>query len=176
MPLTPDHASILLKAELRALRAESPVTRSVIAAIPPDKGDFKPEAVAKSAFELAWHLVSAEHNFMKAAAEGSFEPAGSQRPESIRTSADIVEWYVANFARDAERLDQVSGEQLLASLDFRGIVKMSALAFVQLAHSHSIHHRGQLSMYLRPMGAKVPSIYGESFDSKQARLQAVPKP
>ena len=33
---------------------------------------------------------------------------------------------------------------------------------------HSIHHRGQLSMYLRPMGAKVPSIYGESYDSAQA--------
>jgi uncharacterized damage-inducible protein DinB len=35
--------------------------------------------------------------------------------------------------------------------------------------NHSIHHRGQLSMYLRPMGAKVPSIYGESYDSAQAR-------
>jgi uncharacterized damage-inducible protein DinB len=35
--------------------------------------------------------------------------------------------------------------------------------------SHSIHHRGQLSVYLRPMGAKVPAMYGESYDSAEAR-------
>jgi uncharacterized damage-inducible protein DinB len=37
---------------------------------------------------------------------------------------------------------------------------------------HSIHHRGQLSTYLRPAGAKVPAIYGESYDSKQAKAAA----
>ena len=36
----------------------------------------------------------------------------------------------------------------------------------------AIHHRGQLSSYLRPMGAKVPSIYGESYDSALARQSA----
>jgi uncharacterized damage-inducible protein DinB len=45
-----------------------------------------------------------------------------------------------------------------------------AIAFIQLALNHTVHHRGQLSMYLRPMGAKVPSIYGESYDATQARL------
>jgi uncharacterized damage-inducible protein DinB len=44
--------------------------------------------------------------------------------------------------------------------------------FVQLGVSHSIHHRGQLSTYLRPMGAKVPSIYGESYDAREAREKA----
>ena len=38
--------------------------------------------------------------------------------------------------------------------------------------NHSIHHRGQLSSYLRCMGAKVPSIYGESYDDVQARTAA----
>jgi uncharacterized damage-inducible protein DinB len=37
---------------------------------------------------------------------------------------------------------------------------------------HTIHHRGQLSAYLRSMGAKVPSIYGESYDSEQAKKGA----
>jgi uncharacterized damage-inducible protein DinB len=44
--------------------------------------------------------------------------------------------------------------------------------YLHTANIHSIHHRGQLSMYLRPMGAKVPAIYGESYDSAQARLAA----
>ena len=35
--------------------------------------------------------------------------------------------------------------------------------------SHTIHHRGQLSSYLRSMGAKVPAIYGESYDSAAAK-------
>jgi uncharacterized damage-inducible protein DinB len=46
------------------------------------------------------------------------------------------------------------------------------IMFLQLAMNHTIHHRGQLSMYLRPTGAKVPSIYGESYDTAQARVAA----
>jgi uncharacterized damage-inducible protein DinB len=38
--------------------------------------------------------------------------------------------------------------------------------------SHTIHHRGQLTSYLRSMGAKVPSIYGESYDDAQERKAA----
>jgi uncharacterized damage-inducible protein DinB len=44
--------------------------------------------------------------------------------------------------------------------------------FLAVGLHHTIHHRGQLSSYLRSMGAKVPSIYGESYDAAQARLQA----
>jgi uncharacterized damage-inducible protein DinB len=43
------------------------------------------------------------------------------------------------------------------------------VSFLQLGLNHSIHHRGQLSTYLRPMGSKVPEIYGESYDSAQAK-------
>ncbi|HEY2115189.1 MAG TPA: DinB family protein, partial [Candidatus Angelobacter sp.] len=54
-------------------------------------------------------------------------------------------------------------------IDFRGMFQMPAVSFLTLSQNHSIHHRGQLSTYLRPMGAKVPSIYGESYDAAQAR-------
>jgi uncharacterized damage-inducible protein DinB len=43
---------------------------------------------------------------------------------------------------------------------------MPAVGFVDLGLRHSIHHRGQRSVYLRPAGGKVPAIYGESYDSK----------
>ena len=49
---------------------------------------------------------------------------------------------------------------------------LPAVAYLHTAHIHSIHHRGQLSMYLRPMGAKVPAIYGESYDSALAKSGA----
>jgi uncharacterized damage-inducible protein DinB len=47
--------------------------------------------------------------------------------------------------------------------------------YLQLAVNHSVHHRGQLSTYLRPMGGKVPAIYGESYDSAEARKAAEAK-
>jgi uncharacterized damage-inducible protein DinB len=47
--------------------------------------------------------------------------------------------------------------------------QMPAVAFLQLGLNHTIHHRGQLCSYLRCMGAKVPAIYGESYDTAQAK-------
>ena len=47
--------------------------------------------------------------------------------------------------------------------------QLPAVMYLGFVQQHSIHHRGQLSMYLRPMGAKVPSIYGESYDAAEAR-------
>jgi uncharacterized damage-inducible protein DinB len=50
--------------------------------------------------------------------------------------------------------------------------QLPAVTYLNFLLHHSIHHRGQLSMYLRPMGAKVPSIYGESYDAAEARKAA----
>jgi uncharacterized damage-inducible protein DinB len=47
--------------------------------------------------------------------------------------------------------------------------QLPAVMYLQFVMSHTIHHRGQLSMYLRPMGVKVPAIYGESYDSAKAK-------
>jgi uncharacterized damage-inducible protein DinB len=56
-------------------------------------------------------------------------------------------------------------------IDFRGLFQLPAVTYVQVGLNHSIHHRGQLSMYLRPMGGTVPSIYGESYDAREARVK-----
>lgn len=55
------------------------------------------------------------------------------------------------------------------NLDFRGIFQRPAVSFLLFGLNHTIHHRGQLSSYLGCMGAKVPAIYGESYDSAQAK-------
>ena len=64
-----------------------------------------------------------------------------------------------------ERLEKTTGDELLRSVDFYGIRQFPAIALIQIILNHTIHHRGQLSTYLRPMGAKVPSIYGPSHDA-----------
>jgi uncharacterized damage-inducible protein DinB len=173
MSLSPEHAIIILKSvSLPTLTAEHPVTKRVIAAIPADQVDYQPDAVSKTAIELAWHIVSAEIRFLEAVAAGVFDLSPRPRPESVRTPNDVTEWYSRQWEPKVEALRQLTGEQLVKRIDFRGIFQFPAVAYVQVAAHHSIHHRGQLSMYLRPMGARVPSIYGESYDSRQAREQA----
>ena len=170
--MTPEQATLLLQTVwLPAYQSEHPITKGVVAAIPADKADYRPDAVAKSGFELAWHIVGAELMFLGGVAAGTFTLGGA-KPEEVRTPADVVSWYSDHFASTVERLKTMTGEQLTAPIDFRGMFTRPAVTFLQSGLSHTIHHRGQLSMYLRSMGAKVPSIYGESFDAREARERA----
>jgi uncharacterized damage-inducible protein DinB len=170
-PLQPEQASFARDIALRNLAAEHPVTRRVLDAIPIEKGDYRPDAVAKSALDLAWHIVAAEHRFMDAVVTGRFDIGNTGRPETLTTTADVSRWYAGVFEDDLRRVGALPAEQLTNPIDFRGIITLPAVTFLMIGLKHSIHHRGQLSMYLRPMGAKVPSIYGESYDSAQARKE-----
>jgi uncharacterized damage-inducible protein DinB len=79
------------------------------------------------------------------------------------------ELYDASTIASMQSTQTLPAEQALPARDIRGIVTLPAVSFLMIGLKHSIHHRGQLSMYLRPMGAKVPSIYGESYDSAMAK-------
>lgn len=172
-PIQPDQANFLLQGiYLPGLKNEHRLTMNIIGAIPLDKGDYRPDEVSKSALDLAWHIVTTEMRFMDAVATGEFDLSPSSRPESVQTSADLNAWYADNFAQRFEKLTKLSPEQLLKIVDFRGIFQLPAVMYLNFVLHHSVHHRGQLSMYLRPMGAKVPSIYGESHDAAEARKAA----
>jgi uncharacterized damage-inducible protein DinB len=171
--MTSDQALVILNSVgLPSLNAEHPVTERVIAAIPPGKGDYSPDPVTRSAIDLAWHIVTAENRFLEAVAAGAFDLTPLPRPESVRTGDDVNRWYADRFAANVQRLKGLSGDQLTRTIDFRGLFQFPAVVYVNFALNHSIHHRGQLSMYLRPIGAKVPSIYGESYDARVAREAA----
>src|SRR6266508_3189900 len=171
--MTPDQATLILNSVgLPSLHAEHPVTKKVIAAISADKVDYRPDPIARSAIVLAWHIVTAENRFLEAALAGAFDLTPRPRPETVRSPADVNAWYEERFARDVEQLKGASGEQLVKAIDFRGLLRFPAVMYVQVGLSHSVHHRGQLSVYLRAMGAKLPSIYGESYDARMAREAA----
>jgi len=168
--MTPDHASAILTAVgLPSLHAEHPMTKKVIAAIPEDKVDYRPDSIARTAIDLAWHIVTSENRFLEAVSSGAFDLTPRPRPDTVRWPADVNTWYEERFATSVARLKSLSGDQLLKPIDFRGVFQFPAVTYIQLALNHSIHHRGQLTMYLRPMEAKVPSIYGESYDARMAR-------
>jgi uncharacterized damage-inducible protein DinB len=171
-PIQPEQATFLLNVKLPAMKNEHRLTKRVIEAVPADKGDYRPHADAMSAFELAWHIASAEITFFNAVVSGQFDFTGNKRPESIRNSRDVAHWYGENFSAAFDRVASLSAEQLSKTIDFRGMFQLPAVIYLDFGLNHSIHHRGQLSVYLRPMGAKVPSIYGESYDDRQARQAA----
>lgn len=172
-PIQPDQANFLLHtAYLPALKGEHRITKTVIGAIPDDKGDYRPDEISKSAMDLAWHITGTETRFMDAVLNGAFDLTPNPRPESIKTAADLVEHYGPEFDGRIERLSALPTDQLLKIIDFRGMFQLPAVMYLSFVISHTIHHRGQLSMYLRPMGAKVPSIYGESYDAAEARKAA----
>jgi uncharacterized damage-inducible protein DinB len=158
--LGPAEARLILELSgLPSLRLEHVLTRRVIAAIPPDHASYRPQAGARSADELARHIVGAELRFLGGAATGEF-PDFRDRLNSMPDLPSVVRLYETEFPPALEKLQQATGDQLLRMLDYRGLVKMPALAFVQLALNHTIHHRGQLSVYLREVGVPVPAIYG----------------
>jgi uncharacterized damage-inducible protein DinB len=170
MPLTSDQAAAVVRELLVPLYVnEHPLTKGVISAIPEQKAGYTPDDVSRSAIDLAWHIVSAECRFLDAVIAGAFDFSGSARPEDVKTPIGVVQWYSSTFAAAMERLKTLTGDELLKPIDFRGLFTFPAYAFLQSGMSHTIHHRGQLSTYLRPMGRRVPSIYGESYDSRQVR-------
>ena len=172
MPLQPEQALYLRDNAIRALKVEQPITQRVIEAIPLDKGDFRPDDVGKTALELAWHIVGAEHRYSEAVINGAFDFTNPGRPAELTNSADIARWYADTTQRDIIRLAALPVDALLKIIDFRGLFQRPAVTFLDTSLHHVIHHRGQLSMYLRPMGAKVPAIYGESYDSARAKAGA----
>ena len=162
--MTSDQAEFLLtQIYLPQIQHERKTTRRVIEAVPADKSSYRPDPVSKTAFELAWHLASSECFFLNGVAAGKFERGGSM-PESIKTPADILKWYDENSAKATAAVSGLKGDHLVRDIDFAGVFNLPAIAYLGLMNSHSIHHRGQLSTYLRPMGAKVPGIYGPSAD------------
>ena len=168
--MQPEQAAFLLNGVfLPNLKNEHRLTKSVIEAIPLDKGDYRPDTVSRGALDLAWHIVATEMRFLNAVAAGGFDFTPMPLPESIKNSADLAGWYADNFAPHLETVSKLSNEQLLKIVDFRGMFQLPAVMYLNFVLHHTVHHRGQLSTYLRPMGAKVPAMYGESYDSAEAR-------
>jgi uncharacterized damage-inducible protein DinB len=162
--MTPELATGIRDFLLKTMEVENKTTRRVISCIPDGMGDYAPDNASMKALPLAWHIASSEVFFLDGTATGTFDLSAFAMPAGLATAAEVLAWMEAKRPQASERVQGMTGEQLLAVIDFRGAMQWPAIRFLQLALSHLIHHRGQLSAYLRPMGSKVPSIYGPSGD------------
>jgi uncharacterized damage-inducible protein DinB len=150
---------------LMGVAREAETTKKVLAAVPDDKRDYRPDPNARTAWELAWHLANTDVQFLDGIADLDFTKMESPAPEDTpKNSAELVTWYDKHMNRAAARVRSMTPEQLSTPIPFFGMFNLPAAFYLAFLNNHSIHHRGQLSTYLRPMGAKVPSIYGGSYD------------
>ena len=161
---TPEFALGYRQLMLDGLNRELEITKKVIAAIPDDKSDYRCDPHARTAWELAWHLANTDVQFLNGIAGLKFTMQNPPPEEKPKTIAELVAWYDSNFKSAAEQVAALSAEQLLTPVDFAGIFNFPAVFYLGFVNNHSIPHRGELATYLRPMGSKVPSIYGGSFD------------
>src|SRR5205085_177299 len=103
--IQPEQAAFLLHGVyLPGLKNEHRITKSVIDAIPLDKGDYRPDTISKTALELAWHIVATEVRFVEAVSAGEFDLTPRPRPDSIRNSKDLTAWYTDAFETRFEKL------------------------------------------------------------------------
>ncbi|MCX6590729.1 MAG: DinB family protein [Acidobacteria bacterium] len=161
--LQPNDARFLLDFLLPQLKSEHAVTRRIFSALPLDGGSYRPSPKAMSAFELVRHIAICDLWFLDAIINGQFDDA-AMPPATATTCQDVGAWYAENFSPRVERVQQLSGVELAREFDYIGLRHDPAVAYLNIAIRHTAHHRGQLSAYLRAMGARVPAIYVESAD------------
>ena len=160
--MTPEQAKLLCNVFTDTMKFENEATKKVIRAIPEDKKSYKPELKSKSADELAWHIATSEIWFLDLILKGKAEMGGETPvPPTID---GILDWYQTNYRDRVGKLESLPADKLATSVSLFGTMELPAASYLNMMNLHTAHHRGQLSSYLRPMGSKVPSIYGGSAD------------
>lgn len=144
---------------------EAPATRKVIARIPQDNSGYKPDPKSRNAREIAWLIVMEEKVLAEGLETGTIEWRDFPAPDTVE---EILATYDRNHEDIAKRLHAL--DHSVWEKEFRfvygeyEISKGTGYHFAWEFLFDSVHHRGQLSTYLRPMGSTVPSIYGPSAD------------
>lgn len=147
------------------LAAELPAFNKVIRALPGDRLDYRPHEKNTCAGDLAWQLSDEMSHLPDLFAKGEINYVPSKTPASVDEIADVFARN-AQLAVDAAKAVDEERWGASARFLFNGQVAwettVSGMAWGYLFDM--IHHRGQLTAYLRPMGGKVPSCYGPTAD------------
>ena len=148
---------------IAAMTRELATTLRVIQAFPQSEMHFKPHERSSSAEKVLKGIVSAM-GMMQGALEGKMDmdKLRGYAPGDLMQISDDFEKASSDLLKAVEH---ASAEQLNKKVDFFGS-EMRAIDIVSLVLFDQVHHRGQMSVYIRMAGGKVPSIYGPSADSE----------
>jgi len=157
---------------IRRWEQEYPAFQAVLRALPSDQLDYRPHARSRSAGELAILLASLEQGSIELCTtqRNSYNAAMPWHPADRPATLDeIIAAYEVHHKALAEKLFMLDDSTWnLQAWLVRGeqeiLLKDTVGGLMWIALFDAVHHRGQLSTYIRPMGGKVPSVYGPSAD------------
>lgn len=125
---------------------------------PSDKFDWRPCETSMPLGELMNHLWIAEWGLVEAAFTGAFP---KERPEAKTTAEEVVAAFDRTHEEMVAKVAGLTPEQLAETVSPFGPEKaMTREQLLHAMHEHEIHHRGQLYVYLRMLGAEVPPLFG----------------
>jgi uncharacterized damage-inducible protein DinB len=146
-------------------KAERSAFLKVLKAMPPGRLDYKPEPRSRTAGQLAAVIAGSEAALLELAEKGEVEWKEDQAPGTAEAMAAAYERDAAKVDERLAGLDEAAWERQVRMLANGAPVWSDTLSQMVWGFLFdSVHHRGQLSVYLRPMGGKVPAIYGPSAD------------
>jgi len=152
---------------LANLEREFETTLRVLRAYPEGKDDFKPAEKSASAVGLVWTLVR-ERQAGLGALTGQIDFTVLSNPIPVKTVKEAIARLEAVHADFVKAVRAASDSALDRAIDFPAgpgkMMKVRTLDFLNMMMMDNIHHRGQFSVYLRLVGARVPSIYGPTAD------------
>jgi uncharacterized damage-inducible protein DinB len=163
----------LLDAYLTSFDAEAAGTRRLLARVPEGRGDWKPHPKSTALGPLAMHVAVLPRFGLAAATKPEFDFASSTAltlPD-FTTAMALVEIFDEAARRMREAVSVLKpddlgtpwririGEQVLME-------EPRIMILWRLTLSHMVHHRGQLTVYLRELGVPLPPLYGPTADER----------
>ena len=148
-------------------------TRKMLERVPADQLDWTPHEKSMNMVGLVTHLANVPSWTALAVNQDSFDmaPPGEEPPRTdpVASVQAALELFDENVAAGRAAIEGASDERLMApwSLLSGGheVFSMPRIAVLRsMIMSHMIHHRGQLSVYLRLTGVSLPAVYGPSAD------------
>jgi uncharacterized damage-inducible protein DinB len=148
---------------------EYPKFLAVLEATPGDRLDYRPHERSRSAHQLVAHLIGHELDLVELAETGDIhhrlEVPFTRIEEAVQIYREAHEALQATLGGLDEAAWNATGKFMLQE---HVLMEMPRQGLAWMLMLDAIHHRGQLSVYLRPMGGKVPGIYGPSADTMTA--------
>lgn len=146
---------------------EAQTTLRVLEAVPDGRLDYQPDPKAKTGLGLVRHIALEDAWLLNGIADGVFTPPPDDSDAcGIMNPAAAAARYRAAVPPALDRVRALSGEHLAGTLNLLDMMQTTGLNFLAMSLKHSVHHRGQLTTYLRAMGGAVPEIYGPTADSR----------
>jgi uncharacterized damage-inducible protein DinB len=148
-----------------SFKAEKPKFVKVLQAVPNDKKGYRPHEKCSTAGDIVWLVASEWGDACEIVDHGKVNFAVKPAPAKIEDAVAAFEKNAGELEKRLAKLDDAAWEKNAQFLMDGKVVWEAPIGDMLYGFLFdAIHHRGQLTSYLRPMGAKVPSIYGPSAD------------